>query len=213
MSHNPLPFAPLAAPLLQRGSLPAEAAPAASFSHELLQHRRLFAQFESLQRPLAQAVALSSELLQHGARLVVLGHGASQQVAALLVGEINRRARRWALAGVQRAVAVTAADGASCFVEASGRSGDIALWLAGSGDSESLLRAVASASRRGIANVAIVGSGGGAVRTLADICLAVEHDNPMRVHEAQLFLGHALVRQIDAVLRPSPVAAPVGVIA
>ena len=147
-----------------------------------------------------------SEFLSHGAKLVLLGHGASLLVATLLCGELNRRARRWATSAPLHTVAVTADDGADSFVQVSGRAGDVALWLSGRGDSVSLLRSVSAAHRLGMANIAIVGSGGGAMRGLTDICLSVPHDDPMRVGEAQLFLGHAMARQIDVALRPTAVA-------
>ena len=180
--------------------------PNGDFGGELLQHRRLFAQLDALRGPLEDAVALICEFLSHGAKLVLLGHGASQLVATLLCGEINRRARRWATSAPLHTVAVTADDGADSFVRASGRASDVALWLSGHGDSVSLLRSVSAAHRLGMANIAIVGSGGGAMRGLTDICLSVPYDDPMRVREAQLFLGHAMARQIDVALRPTAVA-------
>jgi len=182
---------------------PVEPARSGDFGRELSPHRRLFAQFEALRGAIDDAVALTADLLRHGGQLLLLGHGSSQQVAALLAGEINRRSGRWTGIARQRATPFTAEQGATRFIEATGRAGDVALWLAGHGDGAPLLRAVSMAHRLGMANVAIVGAGGGAVRTRTDVCLAVAEDNPMRVHEAQLFLGHALVRQIDAALRPA----------
>lgn len=83
-------------------------------------------------------------------------------------------------------------------VEALGRPGDVLLVLSTSGRSSNVLRAVAAARDRRIATYGLTGAAGGALATACDEAISVPHDDPARIQEAHLFLGHLLCAAIEA---------------
>ena len=85
-------------------------------------------------------------------------------------------------------------------VEALGRRGDALLLLSTSGRSENVVRAARSARERGIAAFAFTGAGGGPLGDACDAAIAVPSEDPARIQEAHLLLGHALCGAIETML-------------
>jgi D-sedoheptulose 7-phosphate isomerase len=83
-------------------------------------------------------------------------------------------------------------------VEALGQRGDALLLLSTSGRSENVVRAARSARGRGIAAFAFTGRGGGSLAEACDAAIAVPSDDPARVQEAHLLLGHLLCAAIES---------------
>jgi D-sedoheptulose 7-phosphate isomerase len=82
-------------------------------------------------------------------------------------------------------------------VEALGREGDALLLLSTSGRSENVVRAARAARERGIATYAFTGKDGGALADVCDAAVAVPSDDPARIQEAHLLLGHLLCAAIE----------------
>lgn len=82
-------------------------------------------------------------------------------------------------------------------VEALGRPGDVLVALSTRGRSPNLLRALDAARARRIATYALSGAEGGPLAERADVAIVVPHDDPARVQEAHLFLGHLLCGAIE----------------
>jgi D-sedoheptulose 7-phosphate isomerase len=82
---------------------------------------------------------------------------------------------------------------------AHGRSGDIAMGLSTSGNSDNVMRAFAEAKRRGMLTIGLAGYDGGAMANNRDVdyCLVVRSDSVHRIQEAQ----DALVFELWSVIQ------------
>ncbi len=158
-----------------------------------------------------------SKALGAGRKLLICGNGGSacqaQHFAAELVGRY--RVTRPGLPAVALAV-----DGAllSCLgndfsfedvfarqVEALGQPGDVLVALSTSGNSENVLRALASARRSGMTSIALLGNDGGRMKGAAGLEVIVAHQDTARVQEAHQFLIHAIMDGVEESLTKSSV--------
>lgn len=87
-----------------------------------------------------------------------------------------------------------------CFAQlvlALGRPGDMLAVLTTSGNSANVLRAAEVARARGVRVLALTGARGGAVRSLADICICVPAEATPDVQEFHLPVYHALCLMLE----------------
>lgn len=163
-----------------------------------------------------QAAAITAryeEALRGGGALLFAGNGGSaadaQHIAAEYVVrfQTNRPALR-AIALTTDTSLLTAAANDLGFdevfsrqVEALGRPGDVLVLHSTSGESPNVVRAAQAAKARGIAVVAFLGKGGGAVRELADLALVVPSDDTARIQEIHLALEHLICELVEERLR------------
>jgi D-sedoheptulose 7-phosphate isomerase len=158
----------------------------------------------------AAAGALSASV-RAGGKILVFGNGGSaaeaQHFAAELVNGLSRRDKAPipAVALTTDTSCLTAIGNDRSFaevfsrqVEALGRPGDAALALTTSGVSPDVVGALRSARAKGLATVALTGSGGGEAAGLADLLLDVPSCSVPRVQEAHLFLLHLLAEGLEA---------------
>jgi D-sedoheptulose 7-phosphate isomerase len=82
-------------------------------------------------------------------------------------------------------------------VRALGRSGDIAIGISTSGNSPSVLQAMAVAREMGLTTVALTGGDGGKLGSLAQIHLNVPHRRTDRVQEVHIMVGHILCQLVE----------------
>lgn len=82
-------------------------------------------------------------------------------------------------------------------VEALGRKGDALLALSTGGRSPNVLAAVAAARARGIATFGLTGAGGAPLAEACDRAVLVPSEDPTRIQEAHLLLGHVLCGTIE----------------
>jgi SIS domain len=73
-----------------------------------------------------------------------------------------------------------------------GRSGDILIALSTSGNSESVIRASATARQLGIGIIGLTGSAGGKLREVCDICICVPANETNHIQEMHCAIGHYL---------------------
>ena len=184
----------------------------ALFEHELLLHRRLFAELEPLRERLCDAAVTMARTLRGDGRLLLYGHGASAASCQQLAAQFNGRLRRvhtepaaMALnAGAMTLAAVTADDGFEQMVArpllAHSRVGDCLIAMSTGEAGDSVLQAMRTARDQGVPRIALLGRDGGALAALADIAIEVPHDDPARVHEAHLFIGHTWCAQVGQAL-------------
>lgn len=178
----------------------------ASTASTSLAQRRLFAQVDALRQPMADALLLMADALHHGGRLIFFGNGLSGVVARLLTDAIvaavpARPSRRPLSATALTLVGDESARGSFANgVRLRGRRGDCAVALSTSGRSRNILSAMLAAHDTGMVNIALLGQVGQAL-PLADVALVCAHSDPTRVHEVQLFIGHALCRQLTQALQ------------
>lgn len=175
---------------------------------------QLAAQVAAEQMDQAAAIAAKyEEALRGGGVLLFAGNGGSaadaQHIAAEYVVrfQTNRPALR-AIALTTDTSLLTAAANDMGFdevfsrqVEALGRPGDVLVLHSTSGESPNVVRAAQAAKARGIAVVAFLGKGGGAVRELADLALVVPSDDTARIQEIHLALEHLICELVEERLR------------
>jgi D-sedoheptulose 7-phosphate isomerase len=85
-------------------------------------------------------------------------------------------------------------------VEALARSGDVLVLHSTSGESPNTLRAAQAAKVKGVKVVALLGNGGGALRSLADHSLVVPSDETSHIQELHLAVEHIVCAMVESAL-------------
>jgi D-sedoheptulose 7-phosphate isomerase len=168
-----------------------------------------------LAAPIARAIALMSDALKAGGKVLACGNGGSaadaQHFAAELVNRFERE--RPPLAGL----ALTTDSSALTSIandyryeqvfekqlRALGRKGDVLLAISTSGNSASVLAAMRAARELGLRIVALTGNGGGKMAALLDahdVHVCVPHTRTMRIQEVHLLALHCFCDGIDSQL-------------
>lgn len=165
-----------------------------------------------LSAPIARAAVLMANALRSGGKILACGNGGSaadaQHFAAELVNRFEiERPPLAAVALTTDSSAITSIANDFRYEEvfakqlrALGRDGDVLLAISTSGNSASVLEAVAAASALGIRVVALTGGRGGKLgERLAehDVHVNVPHASTARVQEVHLLALHCLCDAID----------------
>jgi D-sedoheptulose 7-phosphate isomerase len=181
---------------------------AAARIDEALAATRLLSEPETVAGLVAVADVLVN-CFQAGGKLLVFGNGGSageaQHIAAELVGRLRfDRPPLPAIALVEGAPALTAiandysyADVFARQVEGLGEPGDAALALSTSGASENVVRAIATARRRGLTTIAMTGPDASRLGDVADHCLRLPGGDVTRVQESHLVVSHILCEIVE----------------
>ena len=147
--------------------------------------------------------------LQAGGKIVIFGNGGSaadaQHFAAELVGRY--KAERKALPAIALTTdtsILTAVANDYAYdrvfarqVEALVQSGDVAVAISTSGNSKSVLEAVAAARARKAFVVGLTGGTGGKLKGAVDLCLCVPSSETPHIQEGHISLIHAICGWID----------------
>jgi D-sedoheptulose 7-phosphate isomerase len=159
--------------------------------------------------PIAEAAAIILRRLREGSKLIVFGNGGSasdaQHIAAEFVGRYE--AHRKALAAIALTTdtsALTAVSNDYGFaevfsrqVQALGKSGDVALAISTSGNSENVLRGAAAARQLGAFTIGLTGRTGGKLAANVDLCICVPADVTSRIQESHMLIGHIICRIVE----------------
>lgn len=175
-------------------------------------HRRVFETLLALRASIGEAGARLAATLAGGGKILFFGNGGSacdaQHIAAELTGRLRGERRPLAALALNSDIAALTAIGndygyGEVFARplaALGSRGDCAVALSTSGRSPNVVRALEVARERGLHTVALLGRDGGAARSLADQAIVVRDDDPARIQEAHLFIGHTWCGQIETAL-------------
>jgi phosphoheptose isomerase len=163
--------------------------------------------------PAVAATAAAAEAmvaaLVGGGKILVCGNGGSaadaQHFAAELVGRYERERRAIAAVALTTDTSILTAIAndyayARVFarqIDAIGRPGDLLLAISTSGESVSVLEALAAAKAGGITTVALTGGAGGPAGAAADIHVNVPSPSTPRVQEVHRTLLHAMCELIE----------------
>ena len=165
-----------------------------------------------------QAAWIMAASLAAGGRILICGNGGSaadaQHIAAELVNRfLLDRPALPAVALTTDSSILTSVGNDAGFerlfarqVEALGAAGDVLLALSTSGNSPNVLAAAEVARQRGMSVVGLTGEGGGRLKALCDILLAVPHAQTPLVQEIHITAGHLVCRLIDYYLFENPAA-------
>lgn len=150
--------------------------------------------------------------LRSGHKVIFFGNGGSAQDAGHLAAELMGRFAfdRPGLAAMSlpdATASMTAIANDYSYDEvyarqllAVGRSGDVAVGLSTSGNSQNVVRGLEAAAKAGMLTVAMTGSGGGKAAAVAEITVAVPSADTARVQEACMHLGHVICEMVEAAL-------------
>jgi D-sedoheptulose 7-phosphate isomerase len=160
---------------------------------------------------IGQFAEKSSAALRGGGKIVFFGNGGSAADALHLAAELVVRLRSdrpgiAALALTTNPSVLTAAGndyGFECIfsrqIESLVAPQDVLVALSTSGTSTNIVRGVAAGKARGAYLVALTGETGGALADKVDLLLNVPSQDPQRIQEAHITIGHiacALIEQL-----------------
>lgn len=144
-------------------------------------------------------------------KVVACGNGGSaadaQHIVAELVGrlQLSRRPALAAMALTTNASVLTAIGNDFGFdqvfarqIEACVDRGDVVVALSTSGNSPNVLVAVRRAKALGATTIGLTGASGGALSEAVDLALMVPSDNPQRIQEAHLTVGHIVCAIVES---------------
>ena len=171
-----------------------------------LQRARAEMDLAGMERAIAAVVAA----LAAGRPFLVCGNGGSAADAEHIVGELvgrflrDRRGYK-AISLVSSVAAMTAwANDASYDtifarqVEAYGEPGGVLLGISTSGNSRNVVAAFEAARAVGMTTVALTGEGGGRLKALSDVLLAVPSTHTPYIQQVHVCLYHHLCGQVEA---------------
>ena len=188
-------------------------------SEKLKAHLKVAAalhQDELLQSSLEEAAQICIKALRSGGKILFCGNGGSASDAQHLAAELSGRYLRdrpplFAEALHVNTSYLTAVANDYDFthvyeraVWAKGKAEDVLIALSTSGNSENIIKAVQQAHSLGLHTIGMTGSGGGALQSLADICLCVPSVDTPHIQECHIILGHILCGLIEDALFPGP---------
>ena len=174
--------------------------------------RDAIATIESL-RPLQsiheRAAGIVGQCLSNGGKLLVCGNGGSAADAADFATEYACRfvtdRRPYPALNLAACGSLLTATGNDYGydevfarqVRAFGQRGDVLVAITTSGNSPSILSAIAAAKAGGLHSIALLGRDGGRARGLADLELTVPSTITARIQEAHKFLLHTLCEIVE----------------
>ncbi len=169
---------------------------------------------------LAAAETVLAAALDGGGQVFACGNGGSASIANHLVcdhtkgvaADTGLRPRVHSLSANVELLTAIANDVAyaevfSAQLAMMGRPGDVLITISSSGDSENVVRAIATAKDLGIATIALTGFSGGRTAGLADVNLHVDGDNYGIVEDLHQSLMHALAQFIRQARMPAALVA------
>lgn len=161
---------------------------------------------------IAQAVAVMSQSIENGGKIISCGNGGSMCDAMHFAEELSGRFRdnRRALA----AISISDPSHLSCvsndygydfvfsrFIEGLGQENDVLLGISTSGNSKNVILAVEAAKAKGMKTIVLTGKDGGKLAGLADIEIRAPHSNfADRAQEIHIKVIHSLILGIEHTL-------------
>ena len=78
-----------------------------------------------------------------------------------------------------------------------GRKHDLLIAISTSGNSKNILRVLKTARKMNINSIALLGTGGGKAKEIADIDIIIPSNNTAQIQEEHIFLGHYIAYQVE----------------
>lgn len=154
-----------------------------------------------------------AECLQAGHKILVAGNGGSLADAVHFAeewtGRFRENRRPYPVMALAEPAHLTCVGNDFGFedvfarpVQAFGRPGDVLLLLSTSGQSPNLVKAAVAARQQGMRVVALLGRGGGSLKTLCDLAHIVPGNTADRIQELHMLALHALIEAVETRLEP-----------
>jgi D-sedoheptulose 7-phosphate isomerase len=163
--------------------------------------------------PLVKGAELMADCISSGHKILIFGNGGSAADAQHLAAEfVNRfRVERPPLAAIALTTDTSLLTSIgndynfdtifSKQVEALGNENDIAWGFSTSGNSKNVIKAIKTASAKGLHTMGMTGQGG-KLAACADLVFAADSDSTPRIQEAHITMGHILCELVDRHLYP-----------
>ena len=160
-------------------------------------------------RNIEKVAEICTMALKAGSKVLFCGYGGSaadaQHIASELSGRfyIDRRpfAAEALHCNTSYLTAVANDYGFDCvysrLLQATAKKGDVLVGLSTSGNSQNVVNAFEMAKTLGLSTVAMTGAGGGKLKPMADVLLAVPSDNTPRIQECHILLGHIICELVE----------------
>lgn len=158
------------------------------------------------------------ETYRNGHKALFFGNGGSaadaQHLAAEFLGRyLRERSPLPALALHANTSAVTAIANDYGYehvfsrqLQALAVAGDAAVGISTSGNSPSVIEAIAVARKMGVYTIGLTGAAGGRMRGLVDVLIAAPSNETPRIQECHILVGHALCDAVEQAFAASPAA-------
>lgn len=168
----------------------------------------------ALASSIARAGNAVTDSYRAGGKVLLFGNGGSFSDALHIEGELTNRFCRdheglpaICLGAGQASLTATANDYSyqdlfARLVKAYARTGDVAIGLTTSGNSENVIRGLARARELGCVTIALTGRTGGKAKAHADILLNVPCDATPRIQEMHILAAHAICAIVEDALFP-----------
>lgn len=170
----------------------------------MAEHEAVFQATKALAPSIAEAGDMIKTALQTGHKILFCGNGGSaadsQHLAAEIVGRFQKERRAFpAIALTVDTSVLTAVANDYGYetvfsrqVQALGNEGDVLVGISTSGNSGNILAAIAEARAKGMKVIGMTAIGGGKMKELCDVILAVPAKTTARAQEMHIMIGHIL---------------------
>ena len=178
----------------------------------MAEHQAVTADMTALSSIIERMGKICAQSLAADGRIYLCGNGGSaadaQHIAAELIGRfVDDRRALPAVALTTDTSALTAISndyGYDCVfsrqVEGLCRGGDVLIAISTSGNSPSILEAVATAKALGATTLGLTGKSGGELKAAVDCALVVPSSTTARIQEMHILVGHLLCELIESQL-------------
>lgn len=168
----------------------------------------------TLRAQIAQAVALCTDSLRAGRKILFAGNGGSAADAQHWAGELVSRfyydrPGLPAIALTTDTSILTAIGNDYGYdytfarqIEALGQDGDVFVAISTSGRSKNILRALDACEAKGVRVIGFTGAGGGDMVDRCEVCFRIPSSETPRIQEGHEFIGHLLCGLIEAQMFP-----------
>lgn len=166
----------------------------------------------AMQQEFSKAVDLVLQSYQSGGRLYLAGNGGSaadaQHLAAEFVCRLGKDRDSLAAEALTTDSSILTAIGNdygydvvfSRQLEGKLTENDVFLGITTSGNSPNILKAVQTCQEKNVPSIVFTGHGGGAVRSLCDVCVIACGELTSQIQEVHLVLEHTLCECVEAAL-------------
>jgi D-sedoheptulose 7-phosphate isomerase len=149
--------------------------------------------------------------LKKEGKIILFGNGGSaadaQHIAAELVGRFRRERRPLSAIALTTNTSIITAiandyDYKDIFVrqlQSLAKTGDVALGLSTSGNSNNVFEALLVAKHLGLITVALTGKDGGKIAKIVDYNITIPSHNTAHIQEAHITIGHILSELVEEV--------------
>lgn len=173
-------------------------------------HLEVFAQtMETQMDTIGHIAEICHTALKAGNKVLLCGNGGSaadsQHLAAELVGRFQKERRSLAAIALTTDTSILTAVGNDYGydqvfarqVEGLGRSGDVLIGISTSGNSGNVVKAVEMARSIGMHTIAFTGEGGGKMKDMCDLTLAIPSKVTARIQEMHILAGHIICELVE----------------